>query len=152
MPCFHEAILNQGVGDLVFHLWQMTCDTAANHVIALVNIASSQEDGGEALAEAWGVGEEAVQSLSGRKWWAKEETARDEQAKKVVRKRKAKLSFRLHLVCKALGDLDTAVGYLREAMLYEPETGAKLRASIGELEAQGAGDEDDVVVKWSSVV
>ena len=39
--------------------------------------------------------------------------------------------------CRALGDNDAAIEYLRQCLLYEPETGVKLQAQIDDLLEEG---------------
>lgn len=76
----------------------------------------------------------------------------DQPGKERCRKAKAKLSFRAHLACAGLGNVDAAIGYLEEAKRYEPETAGMLDAKIDALRDEGGdglrGDGKREVVLW----
>jgi hypothetical protein len=160
----HEACLAGDASfDGVHHLWLMHSDVCAMYVQVLLNVASgasigivptgNREDGNEAFVEVRRVAEEVIAFLRQMPEWGRPETAGLKQGVvglSALRKIKAKISFRAYLVCKGMGDVDAAVGYLKEALKYEPETSEKLLGKIEELKEEGAGDGEGMqgVVKW----
>jgi hypothetical protein len=150
--------------DLLLHAWLMTSDAASNQVMCLLQAATSGEIGPEIaigsgnmkyMAEARRVSEELITLLSRSSPYGHEQTQENEGAKLKIRKTKAHISFRAHLACRGLACLNDAVGYLEEAMKYEPETSEKLLKLIEELRAKGAAPRGEVVdtgvVNWESV-
>lgn len=134
-------------GDLVRYLWLMSIDVIANHVQCLINTALDlgvditalvvpTNSGDKArLQEARAVAEWGIRFLSARPTRSSDEIENEEDIR--IRKAKAKLSFRTHLACKGLGDVDAAIGYLQEAKRYEPETAVKLDEKTKALRIEG---------------
>ncbi|KAF2445936.1 hypothetical protein P171DRAFT_431311 [Karstenula rhodostoma CBS 690.94] len=145
--------------DGVHHLWIMHANVCAGLVQVLLNIAAGgpiatvptgdKDEENAAFVEARRAAEDAIRFLSKKREWGMPETADLERAMIALRKSKAKISFRAHAACKGMGDVDAAVGYLREALKYEPETSEMLSRRIEGLKEEGARDEEDQgVVEW----
>ena len=152
--------------DFVTHLWLMTSDAAANHVQVLINAALNLERGVQHLSvptisgnkgkfeEARGLAEATIRFLNARSPRVSDGTADDEDARKAVRKAKAKMSFRTHLTCKGLGDTSAAIGYLEEARKHEPETAVTLNGKINALRAEERNTDDKKrpAIRWEGRV
>jgi tetratricopeptide (TPR) repeat protein len=144
----------------------MTSDAAANHVQVPINCAvnlegdvqhvnvSTTSDNKEKFEEARELAEATIRFLNARSPRVRDETADDEDARKAIRKAKAKMSFRTHLTCKGLGDTNAAIGYLEEARKHEPETAVILNEKINTLRAQerNADDEERPAIRWEGRV
>lgn len=146
--------------DAIYILWMIHCNASANLVQALLNMGTGvpmarvptggKGDNNEAFVKARQAAEDAIQLLASRPEWGRPETAEAAQVLTALRRSKAKISFKANVACKGMGDVDAAVGYLKEAMKYEPETSAKLLEDIQVLMMEGAKDEEGLpgVVKW----
>ncbi|KAF1938097.1 hypothetical protein EJ02DRAFT_458179 [Clathrospora elynae] len=158
--CMRDASTGHFTSDSVLNLWIITCRTAADHVMVLLNAARDGEEGpeiasasgdAEKLAEARRVAEKTISFLSNKSVRACEQTAGVERVQTAVRKSKALMCFRAHMACKGLGDVHAAVGYLEEAKRFEPESSEKLLKRIEELKAEGpeiVGKGQSRVQKW----
>jgi hypothetical protein len=146
--------------DTVLVLWHMSCRQAANLVMVLVNLARNGREGPEIavasgdqarLEEARCVAESWIGFLKDKPTWANAGIGETEQAQTAVSNAKALMCFRAHIVCKGLGDVDAAIAYLREALMYEPETENVKR--IEDLEAERAsivGENVSAFVGWAN--
>ena len=164
LECMRNGATEGNSTDLVSYLWLMSVDVIANHVQCLINAALGlsatvtrlefQTNTGdkEMLREAIAVAENGVGFL--RALPTQSTDVVDQAGNKRCRKAKAKLSFRAHLACAGLGDVDAAIGYLEEAKRYEPETADMLDAKMNALRDEGGdalrGDRRGEVVLWES--
>jgi hypothetical protein len=166
--CHLERMRNEsmcGTGtNFVRHLWLMSLDVVANHVQCLINAALGlgasvkrldlQTNSGnkKKLQEALAVAETGIDFL--RQLWTRNTDLIDMAGNNRCGKAKAKLSFRAHLACTGLGDVNAAIGYLEEAKRYEPESAGSLNAKIDALRDEGGeapeGDGRKEVVLWES--
>jgi hypothetical protein len=166
--CHFECMRNEATEgnstDLVSHLWLMSVDVVANHVQCLINVALGlsaivkrldlQTNSGnkEKLREAIAVAETGISFLRALPTQSKDVI--DLAGNKRCGKAKAKLSFRAHLACAGLGDVDAAIGYLEEAKRYEPQSAGSLDAKINALRDKGGdalrGDGKREVMLWES--
>ncbi|KAL5392861.1 hypothetical protein DPSP01_000556 [Paraphaeosphaeria sporulosa] len=157
----HEECMAAGTPfDGILQLWLMHSSVCAGTVQVLLNIATgapmgtvptgNKQEDNAVFVEARKAAEEAIRFLTARPEWGRPRTAELPRALLLVRKSKAKLSFRTHAACKGMGDVDAAVGYLREALKYEPETSDMLLRRIEGLKEEGARDAEDAqgVLKW----
>ena len=164
LECMRDGA-TQGTGsDLVSYLWLMSVDVIANHVQCLINAAlglsatatrldlQTNTGNKEMLQEAIAMAETGISFL--RELPTQSTDVLDQPGKERCRKAKAKLSFRAHLACAGLGDVDAAVGYLEEAKRYEPETAGMLDAKINALRDESGdsprGDGKRELVLWES--
>ena len=132
--------------DTVHELWLRTCELAATEIqtlchragvfepkgegstglprnersIASPRTSASLSDSAALLQKARKVAEEMIIFLSNKPMCAQETSLASERVQLPVSKHKSLLSFRAHIVCKALGDIDAAIGYLEEAIKYDP--------------------------------
>jgi len=150
--------------DLVRHLWLISANVIANHVQCLINAAVDlgapanrldvqPRSGDQArLQEARAVAEMGIGFLRALPTRYSEEMEEEEHIG--VRKAKAKLSFRTHLACTGLGDVDAAIGYLQDAKRHESESAAMLDAKISALQekdGEGSGlERERAAVIWAS--
>jgi hypothetical protein len=125
----------------------MSCRNAANLVQILLNLAMDVEQGAEVAVasgdeekfkEARSVAEQWIGLLRDKPTWAHTRIGEMENVKKSIRKHKALMCFRVHNVCKGLGDVDAVIAYLVDAIMYEPESEEKLVKRIEELEGEQA--------------
>ncbi|KAL5436462.1 hypothetical protein PMIN06_010844 [Paraphaeosphaeria minitans] len=157
----HEECMAAGRPfDGIHQLWLIHSSVCAELVQVLLNIATGgpmgtiptgdKEEENAAFVKARKAAGEAIRFLTARPEWGRPETEGSPRAMLFLRKSKAKLSFRAHAACKAMGDVDAAVQYLREALKYEPETSDILLRRIEGLKEEGARDAEDVqgAVKW----
>jgi hypothetical protein len=137
--------------DSVVALWAMSCRTSANLVQILLTLARNGEQGPEIaiasgdveiLKEARSVAEQWIHFLKDKPTCAHASVGKMVQVETSVRKNKALMCFRVHSVCKGLGDVDAAVAYLVEAIMYEPESEGKLMRMIKAL-----GDEQASIIE-----
>ncbi|KAI4607284.1 hypothetical protein J4E80_009678 [Alternaria sp. BMP 0032] len=124
----------------------LTCDIAAGEIQALCHragILESKEEGSRGslanlrsiafprfstgssdsvalLQKARKDAEEMISFLSDQPMCAQEASLASKKWQLEVGKLKSLLSFRAHVVCKALGDIDAAIGYLKEAIKHDP--------------------------------
>jgi hypothetical protein len=143
-----QAAAGETIGnDTVLALWGMSCRNAANLVQILLNLAMHVEQGVEVAVasgdvgkfkEARSVAEQWILILKDKPTWAHARVGEMENVRKSVRKHKALMCFRVHNVCKGLGDVDAAIAYLVDAVMYEPESEEKLVKRIEELEGEQA--------------
>ncbi|KAL1597248.1 hypothetical protein SLS60_008832 [Paraconiothyrium brasiliense] len=145
----HQECLASPPFDGIHQLWLMHSDLYANHVQLMLNAAAGTPSN-EASANARTAAEQAIEFLGPRPRWGRPETARTERALTAVRKSKAELSLIAHKACKGMGDVDAAMGYLREALKYEPEASEMLLEQITQLKDEGAGYGENIqgVIKW----
>jgi len=125
-----DDIRNDTSRDGVLELWLRTCDIAAGEIQALCHRAgileSKEEDPAGSsdsvalLQKARKDAEEMISFLSDKPMCAQEASLASKKMQLEVRKLKSLLSFRAHVVCKALGDIDAAIGYLEEAIKHDP--------------------------------
>jgi tetratricopeptide (TPR) repeat protein len=149
--------------DLVFNLWVNLSNDFANYAQLVINAVSTVNQNSpesnaltasgnqKKLEKARELAEQGITFLSARFQYADQAVQNDEKLKKYLRKQKAKLCFRLHVVCKSIGDLGAARGYLEEALKYEPESERMLRKKMDELELEASGSLGDAklpVVRW----
>lgn len=157
--------------DCVRHLWVVTCDVGANNTQVLLNAAAGS--GGqppppprvpasndiptgapgrgrsdERFARARRAAEDTIRLLRACPAWAGdvEDAATRESVLLTLRKHRAQVSFRAHAACKGMGDVPAALGYLRQALKYEPESSQKLLPRIEALEAEGARDQGNMAI------
>ncbi|KAH7359612.1 hypothetical protein BKA66DRAFT_472460 [Pyrenochaeta sp. MPI-SDFR-AT-0127] len=163
LACLRDASEKTLETDLILLLWAMVTEDGANHIQCFINAASDGRPNANLptgcavnnanLMQARQIGEEIIRIQSNRPSFGSEEMFNDETAQVIVRKGKAVVCYRLHVVCRALGDLDAAVGYLRDAYMYEPENTEKFERKAKELIAEGARDTGDAregVVSWET--
>jgi hypothetical protein len=146
--------------DGIHHLWMMHSTVCGNLVQVLLNIATGTpvpvvptgdaKEPNELFVQARNAAENAIRYLNPVPEWGRPETSKQELALRALRKNKAKISFRAHGACKGMGDVNAAVGYLKEAMRHEPETRKLLLERIEELKQEGAQDNEGLegIVKW----
>ena len=146
--------------DGIFHLWTMHCGLCANLVQALMNVATGApvptiptgdaNHPDELFVRAREAAQDAIKTLNDLPSWGRPETTEKDRALLLIRKNKAKVSFRAHAACKGMGDINAAVGYLKEALRHEPETSEKLLQRIEALKQEGAVEMErvDGVVEW----
>ncbi|KAJ4303742.1 hypothetical protein N0V90_002643 [Kalmusia sp. IMI 367209] len=159
--CHQECLRDPSLPfDGIHHLWMMHSNICGNQVQILLNKATGGPmpnvptgklgESNEAFGHARAMAEEGIRFLGPLPEWGRPETAQAQQAMTALRKSKAKVSFRAHSACKGMGDLDAAVGYLREAMKFEPETSVILMERMDKLKGEGVREEDVIerVVKW----
>ncbi|KAI4692225.1 uncharacterized protein J4E84_003193 [Alternaria hordeiaustralica] len=125
-----DNIRNDTSRDGVLELWLRTCDIAAGEIQALCHragILESKEedptgssDSVALLQKARKDAEEMISFLSDQPMCAQEASLASKKWQLEVGKLKSLLSFRAHVVCKALGDIDAAIGYLKEAIKHDP--------------------------------
>ncbi|KAF1357733.1 hypothetical protein EJ07DRAFT_157432 [Lizonia empirigonia] len=120
--------------DFVTQLWLLIIETAAMHVQKLISAAFNVEASVEKLhaptksvdkvrlEEARHVAESTIRFLDAHPPGGSDETVGGEQKSQAIRRAKAKLFFRVHWACKALGDVDAATAYLKESRKYGPES------------------------------
>jgi hypothetical protein len=132
--------------DLMRHLWLISANVMANHVQCLINAAVDLGapvhrlevrigSGDRArLQEARAVAGMAVCFLRVLPTRYSDDVEAEEYIG--VRKAKAKLSFRAHLACTGLGDVEAAVEYLQDAKRHEPESATMLDAKIDALQEE----------------
>jgi tetratricopeptide (TPR) repeat protein len=116
--------------DTVLELWLRNCELATKEIQVLCHSAgvfeSKREDPAGSsdsvvlLQKALKVIEETISFLSDKPMCAQETSLGSKRVQLPVRKHKSLLSFRAHVICKALGDIDAAIGYLEEAIKYDP--------------------------------
>jgi hypothetical protein len=154
LECLRSVHASSPKNDLVFHLWLNLNTSLANYVQITLNAVSADEQASgnqEKLKKARELAEEGITFLSARLQYPDQTVKGNESMKKFLRKQKAKLCFRLHLVCRGTGDLGAAWGYLEEAMKYEPESEEMLKTKMDELNLEGSGDVGEAklpVVRW----
>lgn len=150
--------------DLVRQAWLMTSSVIANHVQCLINAAVDlgapvktlevQIESGDKvrLQEARTVAETGICFMRSLPTRNNDNIEKEEEVQN--RKIKAKLSFRAHLACKALGDVHAAIGYLQEAKKYEPESAVMLDADMNALRVEGEKrpkyEGGNAIVLWES--
>jgi hypothetical protein len=113
-------------GDFVTNLWEMTATAAGNQTLNLTRLDLKSEipfgdivllatNSGDKkkLAEARQVAEETIALLRTQPTRKSDDT--DGKTDLQIRKCKTKLSHAAHKACKALRDLDAAIGYLEDA-------------------------------------
>jgi len=125
-----DEIRNDTSRDGVLELWLGTCKIAAGEIQALCHRAgifeskeedpASSSDSMALLQKARKDAEEMISFLSDQPMCAQEASLASKKWQLEVGKLKSLLSFRAHVVCKALGDIDAAIGYLKEAIKYDP--------------------------------
>ncbi|KAI4929479.1 uncharacterized protein J4E92_005143 [Alternaria infectoria] len=125
-----DYIRNDTSRDGVLELWLRTCEIAAGEIQALCHragILESKEedptgssDSVALLQKARKEAEDAISFLSDQPMRAQEASLASKKWQLEVGKLKSLLSFRAHVVCKALGDMDAAIGYLEEAIKHDP--------------------------------
>lgn len=158
----HQECLRHPPADFdgIHHLWMMHSTICGNLVQVLMNTATGtpvpniptgdDKEPNEVFVRARNAAEDGIRRLNSVPKWGRPETAEDEMVLRAVRKIKAKVSFRAHGACKGMGDVNAALGYLKEAMRHEPETSEILLQKIEELKQEGAKDNDNVegLVRW----
>jgi tetratricopeptide (TPR) repeat protein len=105
------------------------------------------------LQKARKVAEETISFLSGKPVCAREESIVLDEVQRPVRLDRYLVSFRAHIVCKALGDVDAAIGYLEDAIKYDSENTDNPVEKLKELKAErGTGNKEHIskVVRWES--
>lgn len=125
-----DEIRNDTSRDGILELWLWTCGIAAGEIQALCHRAgileSKEEDPAGSsdsvalLQKARKDAEEMISFLSDQPMCAQEASLTSKTWQLEVGKLKSLLSFRTHVVCKALGDIDAAIGYLKEAIKHDP--------------------------------
>lgn len=156
----HRECMNDGSTppDGILRLWLMHSGLCGNLTQVLLNVAANETANvpvdakhiNELYARAREAAEDAIRHLNMLPSWGRPETTEKDPALLLIRTSKAKISYRAHAACKGMGDIDAAVGYLKEALRHEPETSEKLLRSIEELKQEGASDTErvDDVVEW----
>jgi hypothetical protein len=147
--------------DSVFALWIMTGKTAANLILVLCHLAGTfgpkgleladESDSIAFLQKARKVAEEMISFLSDKPVCAREEFLAFNTVQTPVRREKFLMSFRAHIVCKALGDVDAAIGYLEDAIKHDLEGSENPVEKLDELKAErGTGNNGSIskVVRW----
>jgi hypothetical protein len=154
LECLRSVHASSAEDDLVFHLWLDLNTSLANYVqLTLIAVSADEQASGnqEKLKKARELAENGITFLSSRLQYPDQTVKGNESMEKSLRKQKAKLCFRLHLVCRGTGDLGAAWGYLEEAMKYEPESEGMLRTKMDELKLEASGDVGEAklpVVRW----
>jgi tetratricopeptide (TPR) repeat protein len=150
--------------DTVFTLWIMTGKTAANLILVLCHLAGTfgpkgleltdQSDSVVWLQKARKVAEKMISFLSDKPVCARESFLMFRTVQLPVRREKFLMSFRAHIVCKALGDVDAAIEYLEDAIKYDSESNPDNPVEkLNELKAErGTGNNGSIskVVRWQS--
>ncbi|KAJ4346518.1 uncharacterized protein N0V89_010449 [Didymosphaeria variabile] len=146
----HQNCLATAPFDGIHRLWLIHSNVCADLVQVMLDAAAGTPGANGAFANARRAAEQAIEFLGPRPGWGTPKTAGVVRALTALRKSKANISVIAHKACKGMGDVDAAVGYLREALKYEPETSEMLLKQIEELKEEGAGDGEDIqgVIKW----
>jgi hypothetical protein len=154
LECLRSVHASSPEDDLVFDLWLDLNTGLAKYVQLTLNAVSvdGQASGNqEKLKKVRELAEGGITFLSTRLQYPGQAVKGNESMEKSLREQKAKLCFRLQLVCRSTGDLGAAWGYLEEAMKYEPESEGMLRTKMDELKQEASGDVGEAklpVVRW----
>lgn len=132
--CHLKPLQDDRTQGLQMMLWTLTIDSYADHTVVLINKAKEGEDNAAYFEQAKTAAEEGITFLRARSAFTAEEP--DVRASHAIEKRKAKLSYRASLACQALGDRDSAIAYVEQCLLYEPESGVSLRKRIQDLRGE----------------
>ncbi|KAG9189726.1 hypothetical protein G6011_06594 [Alternaria panax] len=156
-------IYGASTDDTVLTLWTLTCRIAVRLIRVFCHLAGTFGPKRLELADASSnvtllqkarkVAEETISLLSSKPVCAREESLALGEVQTPVRWDKFLLSFRTHVVCKALDDIDAAIGYLEDAIKYDFENTEKPVEKLNKLRAErGAGNEGLIprVVRWES--
>lgn len=147
--CLRAATDFDGIYDLwLYHV--MAWNWAVGMRLNIVTEAENRQERIAAFVEARKAAEEAIKYMSARPEWGRPATANMELAMSALRHYKGQLSSQTHRACKGMGDLDAAMGYLREVLKYEPEMSEKLLEEIEDLRKEGAKDDEEIqgIVRW----
>ncbi|KAJ9668294.1 hypothetical protein H2201_001724 [Coniosporium apollinis] len=143
--CHLQCIREDKGHDLGIFLWLLSADGYASRTQMLLNKArESQPEGLEGYEQARRNAEEGIAFLTSHKPFGKPDEA-DEEMLYYISRSKAKLSFRAAMACQGLGHRHAAVSYLQQAMLYEPESGARIQKRIDDLLAEESEQSKDVI-------
>jgi len=152
----HQESLSASRYDKVNCLWVRTLGLGLEHTMALWSATSSEQAAAgfadsDRMVACRHVAEDMISFLSHRSPYGHEQTV-DGRTITAVQQWKSKLSYRAHLPCKALGDVDAALGYLEDALKFDPSNlSTIITEEIDNLKAAGAratGLNYDGVVRW----
>jgi hypothetical protein len=151
-----ESLSHVSTFDKVYTLWVRTLGLGVEHTTALWKATSSEEAAtgfadSDRIVACRHVAEEMISFLSQHSPYGHEQTV-DETMTRAVQQWKSTLSYRAHLPCKALGDMDAALGYLEDTLKYDPSGLLTIiTKEIEDLKTAGAkatGWKYDGVVRW----